>query len=498
MSAIATTLVYRQGWTLYFGDAEAHLNIARRVLDSRTPGYDQIGTVWLPLPHLLTLVLVWNDGLWRSGLAGAIPSSICFILAGLFLFALVRRTAESSSGAWTALAVFALNPNLLYLQSTPMTEAVALAAWMAVLYCTIRFRESQSWWWVIIAAVASVAASLSRYEGWFLIPFVTAHLVFKARTHRFGKALLFASLASLGPLYWLAHNWWLYSNAFEFYNGPYSAKGIYAAGLRVNGQRYFGDHDWYKASLVFCAAARLCSGWGLAVSSAAGFFCGLWKRALWPIVFAALPPLFYVWSIHSGGTPIVVPALGLNGFYNSRYGLAALPLLAICAGFLAAAGGRRGGRWAAAVVVVVGLMPWLAEPKPDAWITWQESRRNSEARRAWTTASAAVMSAEYHRGEGILTNFGDLAGIFRESGISLRETLHEGNSVEWNAAVLSPEMFLHEAWVVGFEPSDVVRAARSATVRGFPRYHLVHRIAVTGAPAVEIYRRYEFYELPRP
>ena len=30
---------WRAGWTLYYGDAEAHLNIARRIIDSRTPGY---------------------------------------------------------------------------------------------------------------------------------------------------------------------------------------------------------------------------------------------------------------------------------------------------------------------------------------------------------------------------------------------------------------------------------------------------------------------------
>ena len=33
-----------RGWLLYYGDAEAHLNIARRIVDSRTPGYDQVGT----------------------------------------------------------------------------------------------------------------------------------------------------------------------------------------------------------------------------------------------------------------------------------------------------------------------------------------------------------------------------------------------------------------------------------------------------------------------
>ena len=36
-------------------------NIARRIVDSRTPGWYQLGTTWLPLPHLLMMPLVRND-----------------------------------------------------------------------------------------------------------------------------------------------------------------------------------------------------------------------------------------------------------------------------------------------------------------------------------------------------------------------------------------------------------------------------------------------------
>src|SRR4051812_33737519 len=75
LSAAAVWWCWSRGYTLYYGDAEAHLNIARRILDSRTPGPEQFGTVWLPLPHLLMLPFAARDFLWRSGLAGAIPSA---------------------------------------------------------------------------------------------------------------------------------------------------------------------------------------------------------------------------------------------------------------------------------------------------------------------------------------------------------------------------------------------------------------------------------------
>src|SRR4051812_19767499 len=60
LGALAAWCSFANGWILYYGDAEAHLNIARRVIDSRTPGYEQIGTVWLPLPHVLMLPFVGN------------------------------------------------------------------------------------------------------------------------------------------------------------------------------------------------------------------------------------------------------------------------------------------------------------------------------------------------------------------------------------------------------------------------------------------------------
>src|ERR1700678_4324321 len=38
IGGLATAYVSHSGWTLFYGDAEAHLDIARRVFDSRTPG----------------------------------------------------------------------------------------------------------------------------------------------------------------------------------------------------------------------------------------------------------------------------------------------------------------------------------------------------------------------------------------------------------------------------------------------------------------------------
>ena len=128
---------FLQGELLLYGDAVAHINIARRVLDSRTPGAVQLGTVWLPLPHLLSMPFVINDWMWRSGVGGSIASMMAYVLAVVGMFRLVRDRA-SRFAAWLAAALLGLNPNLLYMQSTAMTESIFLAA---VIWAVVYFDE---------------------------------------------------------------------------------------------------------------------------------------------------------------------------------------------------------------------------------------------------------------------------------------------------------------------------------------------------------------------
>src|SRR5215471_12780685 len=64
---------FQRGEILLYGDAVAHINIARRVFDSQTPGLLQLGTVWLPLPHLLMAPFLLSDWMWQTGVGASIP-----------------------------------------------------------------------------------------------------------------------------------------------------------------------------------------------------------------------------------------------------------------------------------------------------------------------------------------------------------------------------------------------------------------------------------------
>ncbi len=155
---------------LLYGDAVAHINIARRVFDSQTPGLLQLGTVWLPLPHLLMIPFIFSDAMWQSGAGGSIPSMIAYVLGvvGIFrdamwqsgaggsipsmiayvlgvvgIFRLVRGMLETNSrtkpaavmSACAAAFAYGANPNLIYMQATAMTESIYLTLFVwAVVY----------------------------------------------------------------------------------------------------------------------------------------------------------------------------------------------------------------------------------------------------------------------------------------------------------------------------------------------------------------------------
>jgi len=476
-SALAVWFFYAHGWLLYYGDAEAHLNIARHVFDSQTPGLIQFGTVWLPLPHALMLPFVQFDSLWRNGMAGAIPSAAAFVAAGTFLFAAVRRIFDSTAAAMAAVALFAGNPNVLYLQSTAMNEPLFFACLAALLYFTVRFRQTQGWGAVAGAGLACGLAALTRYEGWFLIPFVTAYFLVVAKQQRISAAALFGIIASLGPAYWLAHNWWMVGDALDFYRGPYSARAIQGSAS------YPGRGDWRLAWLYFRTAVGLCVGPGFFWIGVAGVLAACARRAFWPVLLLILPSIFYVWNMHSVASPIFVPTLWPNTFYNTRYGLAALPLLALGAAAVVALHPVYFRPVIATLVVAVGLSYWAVHPRPENWITWKESSVNSEGRRQWVHAAAEYLAPRYVRGSGIVTSFGDLMAIYREAGIPLRETLTGDDQVPWLATIARPELFLWQEWAV-----VISRDAVDGAINRSGRYRLEKTIAAPKSPVIEIYR----------
>ena len=72
---------HRLGLTLSHYDARGHLVVARRIFDNITPGWQQIGAVWLPLPHLLNALPIQIDLFYRTGASAVALSILSFAVA---------------------------------------------------------------------------------------------------------------------------------------------------------------------------------------------------------------------------------------------------------------------------------------------------------------------------------------------------------------------------------------------------------------------------------
>jgi len=302
---------YRHNAILLYGDAVAHINIARRVFDSRTPGFFQLGTVWLPLPHMLDIPFVFNDKLWRTGIGASIPSMLAYVAGTLGIFRLVRGFASRTS-AWVAALIFAFNPNLIYMQSTAMTEPLYLALMIGALVYFAEFvRLAKAKAKVARLALQKCALivgadMLVRYDGWFLaaalgmaaIAFVVLNKI-EARPVRRALFEFVLFCLSVGGM-WLAYNQANYGNPLEWANGPYSARAIQERSRTATFLSYPGENSARTSALYFLKVSRLnvANGWSekflFSLSAIALLVSVFFVRHVWPLALLWLPAVFYI------------------------------------------------------------------------------------------------------------------------------------------------------------------------------------------------------------
>src|SRR5688572_3053873 len=174
LGTFAAGVYWRAGLSLSHYDAKAHLVVSRRILDSLTPSWEQIGAVWLPLPHVINALPVQVDFFYRTGAFAIAVSILSFAITTACVSAIVRSLTGSRTGAFLAAALFASNPNVLYLQSTPMTEPLLFALTSLVILHLVEWAKSETPRARPAVGWTIVLACLTRYEAW---PIVGAGIV---------------------------------------------------------------------------------------------------------------------------------------------------------------------------------------------------------------------------------------------------------------------------------------------------------------------------------
>jgi hypothetical protein len=344
---LATIYSYTHNYILAYGDAESHINIAKRVVSALTPGFAQLGGIWEPLPHIMMIPFVYSDFLWRTGLAGSLVFGVCFIVSSVYLFKLVYLLTNNKWASFIGYLIFVLNPNLLYLQSTPMTEIplimfTVLSCYFFAKYLFLKNKVP----FLVLAAACAFFASICRYDGWLLVIFESiAVVIFEYLERRsiarvIDRIILFGTLAFLGIILWFAWNWIILGDPLYFEHSVYAAKSQQESWLLRH------ELPAYKnigvSLLYYFVDSYMNIGFFIYIAGLIGFIIFLFKERnyrYYLLAFILLTPfVFNTVTLYAGESVIFLPTITPRTFqwtlFNVRYGIIMAPVVAFFFGYL--------------------------------------------------------------------------------------------------------------------------------------------------------------------
>lgn len=467
LSLIATAYAYQHQLIIAYGDAESHLNIAKRVVDSLTPGFAQLGGIWLPLPHLLMVPLVKFDFLWRTGLAGSIISGLAFVVSSLCLYQLTLLLTNNRAAGLLSSLVFMLNPNVLYMQTTPMTELTLIAFFLLSTYYFVKYIKAQHQFnYLVLAAFFGLLASLSRYDGWFLVgieavivlalnlPFNFKHLFTKQKVwdrlkwqSMEGKLILFGTLALAGIALWLGWDYLILGDPLYFTHSQFSAKSQ-QVGWLVRGQ--LPAYKNLPMSLAYYLVTSLGNIGGIVFAAAViGFIVFLFHRPSKQKFMVALLMntafIFYVATLYLGQSVIFIKPLTPDSFgwnlFNVRYGMMMVPVAAVFFAYLYA----KLRPWPLKAVLVMALAvqsAFFLTGKTQA-ITLEDGVMGLSSQKAPDAQN--WIKQNYDGGLVLMDDYARTLSVVK-SGIPMQNMIYIGNKPYWEESLVAPEKYA--TWII--------------------------------------------------
>jgi hypothetical protein len=476
-----------------FWDSQAHLDIARRVVDSTTPGLQMLGTVWLPIPHLLMLPFTLVNSWWWNGTAGGIVGFTAYVITVACLHDLLVRRSGSPRLAWIGTAFVIFNPSLLYLQTTAMTEPVLLACLVASVNGLDRWNDTGSRRALIVSAICAALAVGSRYDGWFYVFVATpmvAWLAYRGRGQAitaadgpphdasdgsfeqritagaakkwWRDAVIFAASSALMVAAWLLFNWAISPthDPLEFQRGIWSAQSQQAA-LATQNVVPTGGHPLTSIA-YYLGATVLSAGWLLTLLGAVGFVVVMRRlRDVGPVVLLLLTAFpFNVLALWGRQSVIQLPWTHPAGVLNLRYGVMMLPGLAAMAmlGFGLAVRARpaiRQGMLLASLVAIVAQGALFAIDWPAEAGALREGLAIRDGDRRQQHASDWL--ASHYDGGRVLVD--EAVNISPRSRIALRDRVYRWTWQLGPAALAAPENSVDWVVVDAHHDSGVVARA---------------------------------------
>jgi hypothetical protein len=508
VSLFALAFCYSRNLLLLSGDAVAHINIARRIVDSSNPGLRQLGSVWLPLPHLLIVPFVLRMSWWQTGLAGAFPSIGAYVFGAAGIYRLARIWLKPRPSL-IALLFFALNPGLLYAQTTALNEPLCLAEMIWAVVFLVEYLRAldgeeveRAGKLLIACGLVLVCAVFTRYDGWIfatfawmiaLVPMLRDRGLWKTRVG--GAFVLFTVMLAVAPLLWMGYCWRQFGDPLDFLRGPYSARAIEIRTSKPGSPHHPGWHSMGVAALYFLKAAELGAIWEhltdllflLAIAGSVIAGIRFKSKHILPTLLLWVPLPFYAYSVAYGSVPIFIPLWWPHSFYNTRYGMEMLPVFALSLGFLAAwiaqevakpKAELQGWTILAVAALMVANSYVLGHATP---LVLREMIANSRSRIPFEAAYARGLET-LPLGSTILAYLSDHPGAYERAGVALKRTINESDYYRWKPGLKDPAKAAD--YVITTDGDPVAKAVK-AHPEGLT---LINIVCSTDQPCVRFYR----------
>jgi hypothetical protein len=439
---------YQNGLGLAYNDARSHLDIGRRIVEGLTPGMGQLGSVWLPLNHLLMVPTIWNDFMWHSGLAGTIQSMLAYVMTGIIIFLFLKELNVGILGRLAGVAVFSLNPNILYLQSTAMTELLLLATMMAGCYYLLLWYKKDKISYLLLAASCIMLSTLVRYDGWFLLFSATALMFFftwkkNGWKEVEGKIFLFCILGGLGIFLWVLWNLMIFHDPLYFIFGPYSAFAQQEQ-MAASGVLYAKSHLLVATKIYFYAVVENVGIFNLILATVGSLIFFLSKKVTSSSKYASLlllvPFIFNIVALYFGHTIIMIPGLSGDKLFNIRYGIMMMPAVAIFVGIFVER--FKFFRWAIIFALIIFNVWTVTSVKA---VSLLEPQIGTDQKEAVEIGTGIQAHAGNKSGLILISAYTHDASVF-SSMLPMKRFIHEGNDKYYYSALKEPGSYVR--WIV--------------------------------------------------
>jgi hypothetical protein len=355
-----------------------------------------------------------------------------------------------------------------------MTELLLLATMTAGCYYLMLWAINDSLLSLIKSAFFIMLSTLVRYDGWFLLLFAAAIIIFntfktKGYKETEGKLVLFLTLGGFGIALWFLWNLLIFKDPLYFAFGPFSA---HAQQTQLSEAGDLQSKFNLLLSLKIYIYALFYNSYTIpALMGLIGSIVFLADRKIKKDVrlstISLFAPFFFnIIAMFLGFSVLFVQGISGNTWFNVRYGIMLAPTIAIFIGYLV-------DKLTSFRMTLIGILlftAFFAFVNQDA-VTIDDARVGSSQKNVTEVSGWLSKNTQDKKGYILISAASHDAIIF-SSGLPMSRFIHEGTGAYWQAATNVPDKWAR--WIVlrTHDTNDLTFKLIKDT-KGFDKYDLV-------------------------